>query len=75
MEKSNPVKKDENNFTPTKKEIFCELPSFRCLITASSNSGKSHLIKTLLTDPSFGLTEKFKVSNIFVICPTLKIDN
>jgi len=51
------------------------MPSFRCLITASSNSGKSHLIKTLLTDISFGLTEKFKVSNIYVCCPTTKIDN
>ena len=68
------MQSSENKYQPSKSEIFCEQPSFRCLVTASSNSGKSHLIKTLLTDPSFGLTDMFKVSNIYVCCPTTKID-
>lgn len=64
-----------SNFQPTKQQIFGAWDSFRLLITASSNSGKSQLCKDLLIDPSWGLTDKFKVSNIFVFSPTQDIDS
>lgn len=28
-----------------------------------------------MTDPSFGITTKFKPDNIYIICPTLKMDS
>ena len=59
-----------NKFQPTKSEIFSDFESFRLLITASSGSGKSQLVKALLTDPSFALREKFHVNDIYLWCPT-----
>ena len=50
--------------------IFGEFDSFRLLITASSGSGKSQLVKTLLTDPSFGIRNKFTPENVWLLCPT-----
>lgn len=64
-----------SKFQPTKSEIFSDFESFRLLITASSGSGKSQLVKTLLTDPSFGIREKFEVDQIYLLCPTQLIDD
>jgi hypothetical protein len=55
----NMVSKTENKFQPSKAEIFGSFKNFKLLITASSNSGKSHLIKNLLTDKSFGIYNRF----------------
>jgi hypothetical protein len=41
----------KTNFTPAKHEIFGNDKPFRLGIFASSNSGKSHLISELLTNP------------------------
>jgi hypothetical protein len=45
------------------------------LLAASSGSGKSQVIKEIMTNPSFGITSKFHPDNIFIICPTLKVDD
>ena len=63
------------NFEPTKSQIFGAFESFRLLITASSGSGKSHLVKTLLLDPNLGIYNKFPIDKIFVFSPTLHIDD
>jgi hypothetical protein len=42
-------------FMPKKKDIFGDDKPFRLAIISSSGSGKSVLINTMLTDPSFGL--------------------
>lgn len=60
-----------NSFEPTKSQIFGSFDSFRLLITASSGSGKSQLVKTLMLDPSMGLYNKFAIDKIFVFSPTL----
>lgn len=64
-----------NKFQPSKAEIFTDFESFRLLITASSGSGKSQLVKTLLTDSSFGIRDKFKPDHVFLLCPTQMIDD
>lgn len=63
------------NFEPTKSQIFGSFESFRLLITASSGSGKSQLVKTLMLDPSLGLYSKFPINKIYVFSPTLNIDD
>ena len=64
-----------NSFEPTKSQIFGSFDSFRLLITASSGSGKSQLVKTLMLDPSMGLYYKFAIDKVFVFSPTLHIDD
>jgi hypothetical protein len=44
-------------------------------LAASSGSGKSQVIKELLTNPSFGITSKFFSDHVYIICPTLKVDD
>lgn len=61
--------------TPTKKQIFAGTKPIRLGIFSSSGSGKSHLIKELMTSPEYGLIDKFKPDHIFIICPTLKLDS
>jgi hypothetical protein len=58
MESSTMKLKDPhiNNFMPRKRDIFGNDKPFRLAIISSSGSGKSVLINTMLTDPSFGLT-------------------
>ncbi len=68
------VSQTEKKFHPAKKDIFGSFESFRCLLSSSSGSGKSRLLKTLLTDESFAIRDKFKVSNIYIFCPTIKVD-
>jgi hypothetical protein len=46
---------------------------FRMLIFSPSNSGKSNLIKNLITRPEFGYTTFYK-QNIFLFSPTIRID-
>ena len=70
------MEKTESKFHPSKSEIFGNDKSFRLLLAASSGSGKSQIIKELLTNPSWGLTTKFKhPENVYIICPTLKVDS
>ena len=61
--------------TPSKKQIFGGSKPFRLGIFSSSGSGKSYLIKELLTNKDFGFADKFKVANTYIICPTLKLDD
>ena len=68
-------KEMESKYHPKKKDIFGGDKSFRLLLAASSGSGKSQIIKELMTNPSFGLQSKFQPDNIFIICPTLKVDS
>ena len=63
-----------DSITPTKKQIFAGTKPIRLGIFSSSGSGKSHLIKQILTNKEFGLQDKFEPDKIFVICPTLKLD-
>lgn len=60
---------------PSKKEIFGGPKPFRLGIFSSSGSGKSYLIRELLTNKDFGFDAKFKPQNIYIICPTLKLDD
>ncbi len=46
---------------------------FRLLIFSPSNSGKSNLIKNLITRPDFGYAHFYK-DNIFLFSPTIYID-
>jgi hypothetical protein len=46
---------------------------FRMLIFSPSNSGKSNVIKNLITRPEFGYTT-FYNQNIFIFSPTIRID-
>jgi len=46
---------------------------FRMLIFSPSNSGKSNVIKNLITRPEFGYTN-FYNQNIFLFSPTIRID-
>jgi hypothetical protein len=66
---------NQSKFHPSKKEIFGGEKSFRLLLAASSGSGKSQIIKELRTNPAFGLTSKFKPDNVYILCPTLKVDS
>jgi len=45
---------------PSKKEIFGGPKPFRLGIFSSSGSGKSYLIRELLTNKDFGFDAKFK---------------
>ena len=42
---------------------------------ASSGSGKSHLISEILTDPLWGVEKNIDCNRIFLICPTISLDN
>ena len=42
---------------------------------ASSGSGKSHLISELMTNPDWGLNTKFDADRVFLICPTISMDD
>jgi hypothetical protein len=70
-----PTEESNSKFHPKLKDIFGGEKSFRLLLAASSGSGKSQLIKELLTNPKFGITEKFHPENVYIICPTLKVDD
>lgn len=61
---------------PKKRDIFGDDKSFRLAIISSSGSGKSQLINTMLTDPSFGLVQKFPPDRIYVFSATAgKLDD
>ena len=45
------------------------------LLAAGSGSGKSTLVKTMVTDPEWGLVDKFTPDKIFIICPTVSFDD
>lgn len=63
-------------FMPKKKDIFGDDKPFRLAIISSSGSGKSVLINTMLTDPSFGLRQKFLPDRIFIFSATAnKLDS
>jgi hypothetical protein len=64
-----------DSITPTKKQIFAGTKPIRLGIFSSSGSGKSHLISQILTNKDFGLQDKFDPDKIFIICPTLKLDD
>jgi hypothetical protein len=55
------------SFLPDPKKCF------RMLIFSPSNSGKSNLIKNLITRPEFGYTNYYQ-KNIFLFSPTIRID-
>lgn len=67
--------KSESRFHPAKRDIFGGEKSFRLLLASSSGSGKSQIIKELMTDPSWGIVDKFHPENVYIICPTLKVDS
>jgi len=69
------VSKAENKFQPSKAEIFGSFKSFKLLITASSNSGKSHLIKNLFTDKSFNLYNRVPADQVYIFNPTIDLDD
>lgn len=46
---------------------------FRLLIFSPSNSGKSNVIKNLITRPQFGYSDFYK-QNIFLFSPTIHVD-
>lgn len=56
-----------HNFLPDPQKCF------RMLIFSPSNSGKSNLIKNLITRKEFGYTSYYK-NNIFLFSPTIHID-
>jgi hypothetical protein len=64
-----------DSITPSKRQIFAGSKPIRLGIFSSSGSGKSHLISEILTNPEFGLHDKYKANHIFIICPTLKLDD
>jgi hypothetical protein len=64
-----------DSLTPNKRNIFAGEKPIRLGIFASSGSGKSHLIKEILTNKEMGIIEKYEPDNVFIICPTLKLDD
>jgi hypothetical protein len=50
---------------------FLPTPPMRMILIGASHSGKSNLIKNLLTRPQFGLRDYFTDEGIFVISETL----
>ena len=63
-------------FMPKKKDIFGDDKPFRLAIISSSGSGKSVLINEMLTNPSFGLRQKFLPDRIFIFSATAnKLDS
>lgn len=63
-------------FLPRKREVFGNDKPFRLAIISSSGSGKSVLINEMLTNPSFGLVQKFPVDRIYVFSTTAnKLDS
>ncbi len=63
-----------DSLTPTKRQIFAGTKPIRLGIFSSSGSGKSHLIKEILTSREFSFDQKFFPDKVFIICPTLKLD-
>jgi hypothetical protein len=66
-ESNTPAHPLPHNFLPDPQKCF------RMLIFSPSNSGKSNLIKNLITRNEFGYTSYYK-NNIFIFSPTIKID-
>ncbi len=63
-------------FMPKKKEIFGDDKPFRLAIISSSGSGKSVLINEMMTNPSFGLVQKFLPDRIYIFSATAnKLDS
>lgn len=61
---------------PKKKDIFGDDKPFRLAIVSSSGSGKSQLINEMMTNPTFGLVQKFPVDRIYVFSVTAnKLDD
>jgi len=55
-------------------EAYMPQPPFRLCLIGSSHSGKSNLIKNLITRPEFGYPQHFG-KNIFIISKTLLLDD
>jgi hypothetical protein len=63
-----------DSLTPTKKQIFAGTKPIRLGIFSASGSGKSHLIREIMTNKDFGFQDKIHANHCFIICPTLKLD-
>lgn len=63
------------NFTPNKHQIFGNDKPFRLALYAASNSGKSFLIKEMLTNESWGLSNKYHPDRIYIFNPSAEFDD
>ncbi len=48
-----------DSLTPSKRQIFAGTKPIRLGIFSSSGSGKSHLIREIMTNKEFGLHDKY----------------
>ena len=65
-----------SQFLPKKRDVFGNDKPFRLAIISSSGSGKSVLINEMMTNPSFGLVQKFPVDRVYVFSATAnKLDS
>ena len=65
----------QNEYTPSKRELFGGERPFRLGLFASSGSGKSHLISQMLTGDDWGILSRFDCDRVFLICPTISMDS
>ena len=63
------------NFTPRKSEIFGNEKPFRLALYAASNSGKSFLIKEMLTNEGWGLVNKYHPDRVYIFNPSADFDD